>query len=229
MSAQGAKVINLRIRKKLAIGDNTMVTFRLLFLSLIRLRKFPRGRVLIGRHCSGTPHIYSNLKTDTVTIGNYCSIGPDVIIIPSMGHIPAKEYERFRLSTFPLAGLKKNGWQEKYGLPDKPHFVKIGNDVWIGARVIILPAVTVGDGAIIGAGAVVTHDVPPYAVVAGAPARILRFRFDKDQIEKLLRIAWWNWSEEKIVENLDFFYGDACEFVKKFEKWPAECTHDGRT
>lgn len=133
-----------------------------------------------------------------------------------MGHIPIKEYERFCLSTFPLTHLKKDGWKEKYRLPTKPSFVKIGNDVWIGARAIILPAVTVGDGAIIGAGAVITHDVPSYAVVGGVPAKILRFRFDKDQIEKLLRIAWWNWSEKKIVENLDYFYGDVYDFIKKF-------------
>lgn len=170
----------------------------------------------MGEHCSGTPFIYSNHPSDVVHIGNYCSIGPDVIIIPSMGHIPAKEYEKNRLSTFPLARFKKNGWKEAYWLPGKGDYVKIGNDVWIGARAIILPAVTIGDGAIIGAGAVVTHDVPPYAVVAGAPARIVRFRYDKNQIEKLLKIAWWNWSMEKIVENLDYFYDDVNKFIKKF-------------
>jgi tetrahydrodipicolinate N-succinyltransferase len=135
-----------------------------------------------------------------------------------MGHLPAKEYERFRLSTFPLATLKKNGWREKYRLPSKGDRVRIGSDVWIGCRAIILPSVAVGDGAIIGAGAVVTHDVPPYAVVAGVPAKIVRFRFDKVQIEKLLKIAWWNWSERKIVENLDYFYGDVNEFIRRFSQ-----------
>jgi len=158
------------------------------------------------------------MTTDTVTIGNYCSIGPDVIIIPAMGHIPAKEHEQFRLCNYALAGLKKHGWQQTYNLPTKGDFVKIGNDVWIGARAIILPAVTVGDGAIIGAGAVVTRDVPPYAVVAGVPARIVRFRFRNDQIEKLLKIAWWNWDERKILENLDYFYGNVDKFIKKFEQ-----------
>ena len=187
-----------------------------LIINLFRFRAFPKGRILIGKRCTGIPYIFSNMRTDTVIIGNYCSIGPDVIIIPAMGHIPVKEYEQFRLCNYALAGCKKNGWKKEYTLPTKGDFVKIGNDVWIGARVIILPGVTVGDGAIIGAGAVVTHGVPPYAVVAGVPARIVRFRFSDEQIEKLLKIAWWNWEERKIFENLDLFYGDVKKFIKKF-------------
>lgn len=84
------------------------------------------------------------------------------MIIPSMGHIPTKEHDWRKVSTFQLAYLKRNRWQAKYSYSSKPNYVKIGNDVWIGARAIILPAVTIGDGAIIGAGAVVTNDVPPY-------------------------------------------------------------------
>lgn len=195
-----------------------MFNFKSIILNLLRIGELPLGRVTIGKHCSGTPCIVASARgTDTVTIGSYCSFGPDVMIIPSMGHIPAKEYEHFRLSTFPLAGLKKDAWKAKYSLPTKGNFVKIGSDVWIGAGAIILPAVTVGDGAIIGAGAVITRDVPPYAVVAGVPAKIVRFRFGKEHIDELLKISWWNWSEEKISENLDYFYGDVDRFVKKFK------------
>lgn len=195
-----------------------MVSFRFLVLNMLRIRGWPKGKFSMGKHCLGAPHIYSNMKTDIVVIGNYCSIGPDVIIIPAVGHIPAKEYERFNLSTFPLAALKRNGWKDEYGLPGKKaDYVRIGSDVWIGARAIILPGVTIGDGAIVGAGAVITHDIPPYAVVAGVPAKILRFRYEKEQIQKLLKIAWWNWREEKILENLDFFHVDVNEFIRKFE------------
>lgn len=79
-----------------------------------------------------------------------------------------------------------------------PRIVSIGNDVWIGRNAIILPGVNVSDGAVVGAGSVVTKDVPPYAVVAGNPARVLKYRFDEDIIKSLLRIKWWNLSDDEI-------------------------------
>jgi acetyltransferase-like isoleucine patch superfamily enzyme len=79
--------------------------------------------------------------------------------------------------------------------------VTVGNDVWIGAHAIIMPKVTIGHGAIIGAGAVVTKDVPPYAVVAGVPARIISYRFSPDLIKEMLKISWWDWDVDKIKSN----------------------------
>ena len=78
----------------------------------------------------------------------------------------------------------------------------IGNDVWIGRDAMIMPGVTVGDGAIIAAGAVVVSDVPPYATVGGNPARLIGRRYSDDDIERLLRIAWWNWPIELITEHI---------------------------
>ena len=80
----------------------------------------------------------------------------------------------------------------------------IGNDVWIAAGAQVLHKVTVGDGAVIGGGAVVTKDVPPYAIVAGVPARIIKFRFDEKTIDELLDIKWWDWPEEIILANIDW-------------------------
>ena len=79
---------------------------------------------------------------------------------------------------------------------------KIGNDVWIGRDAMIMPGVTIGDGAIVGAGAVVTSDVPPYATVGGNPGRLIRRRYGDDDIDRLLRIAWWNWPIEMITEHI---------------------------
>jgi virginiamycin A acetyltransferase len=79
----------------------------------------------------------------------------------------------------------------------------IGNDVWIGYEVVVMAGVKVGDGAIIAAKSVVTKDVPPYAIVGGNPAQIIRQRFSDGEIATLLEIAWWNWDIEKISRHLD--------------------------
>lgn len=80
-----------------------------------------------------------------------------------------------------------------------PRHVKIGNDVWIGFGAVIINSVTIGDGAVIGAYAVVREDVPPYAIVIGNPAKVIRYRFNETQIGMLLEIAWWEWSDEEIL------------------------------
>ena len=82
---------------------------------------------------------------------------------------------------------------------------KIGNDVWVGANAIIMPGLVVGDGAVIGAGAVVTKDVPSYAIVAGVPAKIIKFRFDENVTSKLVELEWWHWPKSKIMANMGLF------------------------
>lgn len=84
--------------------------------------------------------------------------------------------------------------------------INIGNDVWVGANVVILPGVTVGDGAVIAAGAVVNKDVPPFAIVGGVPAKVIKFRFTDQKIQELLSLKWWLWSDEKIKENVNNMY-----------------------
>jgi acetyltransferase-like isoleucine patch superfamily enzyme len=93
----------------------------------------------------------------------------------------------------------------------------IGSDVWIGYRATILGPVTVGHGAVIGAAAVVASDVPPYAIVAGNPSRVLRMRFPDETIARLLRVAWWEWPEERVVAAGEWFLRPVDEFLDKFD------------
>lgn len=84
-------------------------------------------------------------------------------------------------------------------------YIDIGNNVWIGDNTVFLKNVTVGDGAIIGSGSVVTHDVPPFAIVAGVPAKIIKYRYTKSVIDQMLDIQWWNWSMDRILSEKKFF------------------------
>lgn len=151
-------------------------------------RNIVYANTVIGRYS----YIGEYTKIDKcVRIGRYCSIAANVTI-------GATIHPTNWLSTSPF---QYDLWldpetQKKQWITAKA--TNIGNDVWIGANAVIQSGISVGDGAIIGSAAVVTHDVPPYAIVAGVPARILRYRFEPDIVKALLKIKWWNLKHEKI-------------------------------
>lgn len=93
----------------------------------------------------------------------------------------------------------------------------IGHDTWIGHGAIILPEITIGNGAVVGSGAIVTKDVPPYAIVVGVPAKIVRYRFDDETIDRLQKLKWWDWEIDKIKENYSDFKLPINEFLNKYE------------
>jgi acetyltransferase-like isoleucine patch superfamily enzyme len=144
--------------------------------------------ILVGVSIGDYSYIGGNCKIQYATIGKFCSIGPDVRI--GLGIHPT----HFK-STYP--GFYTNS--DYYRVDKLYNFdgeeykkVEIGNDVWIGARATILDGVKVGDGAVIAAGAVVTKDVPPYAIVGGVPAKVIKYRFDDKRIKELLNEQWWD-------------------------------------
>jgi len=94
--------------------------------------------------------------------------------------------------------------------------IKVGNDVWIGDNCDILSGVTIGDGAIIGLGAIVSKDIPPYAIAVGSPIVVKKYRFSPEIIEKLLRIKWWDWKHEIVLKRIDDFL-DVTKFVEKYD------------
>ncbi|MEI7605787.1 MAG: CatB-related O-acetyltransferase [Rhodospirillaceae bacterium] len=145
------------------------------------------------------------------TIGQFCSIGPEAVIGGLWRH-PTD-----RVTTHPafFSTLGQAGATfVDTDLFDESRPVTIGNDVWIGARALVLDGVTVRDGAIVAAGAVVAANVPPYAVVGGVPARILRYRFPPETVARLLRVRWWDWPEPVLRENAGLFGPDIERFLE---------------
>jgi virginiamycin A acetyltransferase len=151
----------------------------------------------------GPEHFESNVlyhfafTGDRLIIGKYCSIAAETRFIMNGGNHPTTWLTTY---PFPIFG---EGWE----LDPPPSWpvrgdTVVGNDVWIGYGATIMPGVRIGDGAIIAAAAVVTKDVPPYAIVGGNPGTTLRYRFDEGTIARLLQIRWWDWDLAKVTRNV---------------------------
>lgn len=141
-----------------------------------------------------------NSKVINTDVGGFCSIAEDCTI--GGGAHPISW-----ISTSPAFYSGKNSLHVNFSENEFNEYLRttIGNDVWIGSKCLVKGGVTIGDGAIIGMGSVVTHDVPPYEIWAGNPARLIRERFDAETVRKLLDLCWWNWDENKLRELGDTF------------------------
>ncbi len=138
---------------------------------------------------------------DRLKIGRFCALATGTTFIMS-----GANHAMTGFSTYPF-NIFGNGWEEGFEPATVFDHLRgdtlVENDVWFGTNAVIMPGVTIGSGAIIGAHAVVVSDIPPFAVAVGNPARIVRLRFDEQTIERLLKIAWWDWPIEKITRCLD--------------------------
>lgn len=141
------------------------------------------------------------INGDKLKIGKFCSIACGTkFLFNSANHA----LDSLSTYPFPLFFEEWNLEREKVtDAWDNRGDIVIGNDVWIGYEAVILSGVTIGDGAIIGTRAVVTKNVPPYTIVGGVPAKPIRKRFDEKVIKELLKIKWWDWTEEKIARNIE--------------------------
>ncbi|MCW6534707.1 type B chloramphenicol O-acetyltransferase [Sphingomonas lycopersici] len=170
-------------------------------------RQVTHPNISVGRYSyySGYYHGHSfddcarfllpDADADKLVIGSFCSIGSGAAFIMAGNQGHRNDW----ISTFPF-----------FWMPEVPAFAGaangyqpagdtiIGNDVWIGSEAIIMPGVTIGDGAVIGTRALVARDVKPYAIVGGNPARVIRKRFDDADIARLLALKWWDWSEDQL-------------------------------
>jgi|LakMenEpi03Aug12_release.lakeMendotaPanAssembly.Ray.scaffolds.fasta_scaffold194152_1 acetyltransferase-like isoleucine patch superfamily enzyme len=193
-------ISHCNFEKNCAIGENCKVT-----------------NSIIGKYT----YITEGARISHAKIGKFCSIGPNLRI--GMASHPIKKF----VSTSPIFYLKytnlKNSFTKidkiethKFTDKSKYFFVEIGNDVWIGANVNILDGVKIGHGAIIGANSLVTKNIPPYSVAFGVPAKIIKLRFAKSQIKKLLVLKWWNQDDQWIIRNANLL-DDINNFLKKYK------------
>lgn len=189
------KIISLA--KKAIFRIFRIVTFRKGVYGSVGKNNVIKKNTLIdeGSSIGCNNYIGNNVRICASKIGNYCSIAPNVTIGPG-------EHTLYNIST-------KVSVMEKAGM--KVDLIKkqllIGSDVWIGANAVILRGVTVGNGAVIAAGAVVNKDVPSYAIVGGVPAKIIKFRFNDEIIKKLKESKWYDETDEtkaaKLVREME--------------------------
>lgn len=159
-----------------------------------------RNVQVFNSHVEKYSYVGPGAKVIYANIGSFCSIAGGSII--GLGNHPTSF-----ISTSPVFYSKKNALRKVW---TKQSFIEykrivIGNDVWIGSRAIIMGGVNIGNGAIIGAGAVVTKDVPAYAIVGGIPAKIIRYRFEPSIVNKIEELKWWENTDEFFLSHIESF------------------------
>lgn len=171
---------------------------------------FDMDCVVVGKSSYGTLFVYNDVKNVKLVIGNYCSIASQVKFILGLDHYTN------HISTFPFK-VKELHVAETEAISKGDIIVE--DDVWIGENAMILSGVHIGQGAIIAAGAVVSKDVPAYAIVGGVPAKVIRYRFEPEMIEELLKVDYSKLTKEMIEEHVDELYQKLTD-VRQLEWMP---------
>lgn len=192
-----AVVADSTIEKNSTVGDNSKVENSTLSDNV----RIDRNNYIFDSNIGRHSYTGSNTKIIAATIGKFVSISWNVSIGGGNHDYTRLTNHSFLYDNF--SHIRPEGKEAAYNRFSKP--CVIGNDVWIATGAIINRGVTIGDGAVVASGAVVTKDVPPYAIVAGCPAKVIKYRFDKEKIDKLMEMKWWEWEDEKIRENYKLF------------------------
>ena len=189
---RNAAVIDSEISEGVTIGDDTTVARCKIGKKVALNRRSYFNDSIIGDFS----YAGSNTTMNYASVGKFCSLARNV-------DIGGFDHDYHKVTTMPMFRFRQLSEGGKPEVGEK-ELCMVGNDVWIAAGAQVLHKVSVGDGAVIGGGAVVTKNVPPYAIVAGVPARIIKFRFNEKIIEELLNIKWWDWPEEAILQNIEW-------------------------
>lgn len=192
---------------QLLVENNPTCRIMSIALNDVALGKYVailEGAFLDKVNISDFSYISNNSVIINAGIGKFCSISSNVQI--GLGPHPSRLF----VSTYPAFYSNQNlgcpmAFRDEKIFDDSVPKTVLGDDIWVGANVIIPGGIHIGTGAIVAAGAVVVKDVPPYAVVGGNPARIIRHRFSEEQVEALLASEWWDWPIEKIRHHVDDF------------------------
>ncbi len=170
------------------------------------------GVITMGHASYNDPYVhYHEGDTAKVRIGKYCSIASGA------GFMPGGNHRTEWVSTYPFRVRYALEGALGDGHPATKGDIVVGNDVWIGNDALILSGVTVGDGAVVATKTVVTKDVPPYAIVAGNPGRVIAHRFTESQRARLLDLRWWDWPEEIVLERVSALNGgDVESFLERY-------------
>lgn len=161
------------------------------------------GRVIMGRGSYGAPNVvtFAGDESTSLRVGKYSSIASTATFLLGGNH-PLD-----RVTTYPLRRRFGLPTDEPDGYPSSKGDIEVGNDVWIAHEALILSGVTIGDGAVVAARAVVTRDVAPYAIVAGNPARVVGSRKGRDLAASVHAARWWDWPDARIVAHIDDLTG----------------------
>lgn len=209
LSAYRYFVLNKRYKKyNVKIGFNTTVVNSQLGLSVFISSECSVVNTTIQNHS----YLNRGTKINYTSMGAYCSIGSDVLI-------GVRKHPTDMISTHPSFYANNKGF-ETYAdqmYCDELPSIQIGNDVWIGSNSTILGNVKIGDGAIVAYGSVVTKDIPPYAIVGGVPAKIIKYRFSEDIINSLLKIRWWDLNDYFFKKHFALMH-DPCKFINFYSK-----------
>lgn len=184
--------------------------------SLTKCKLLPHAKICSGTQANFTrverySYVGHNCFMLNADIGRFCSIADNC-------RIGGASHPIDRVSTSPVFHEGKNVMKKNFALFSLPTVEKtvINDDVWLGAGVIVKSGVSIGCGSVVGAGSVVVHDIPPYEIWAGNPARKIRDRFNSDVAAKLKEIAWWTWDDRKIADYASYF-DDPISFIEAIE------------